>query len=136
MKFFKFLIIIILLYILTFFRNVDNQIKSPYYNKDLNGKLLFMRSGETNFNKNKEIYRRDNPSFIDSKLKRKVIKQAISKQKIINLLNLEQIYVSPFYRALQTLTYSLKNYPNKNNIIAIVLPFVSEISNCVNDYIL
>ena len=137
MKFFKFLIIIIFLYIFTFFRIDDNPIKSPYYTKDINGKLLFMRHGETNFNRDKDlISRRVNQIYIDCKLNWKGIKQAISKQKILNSLNLEQVYVSPFYRALQTLTYSLKNYPNKNNITAIVHPFVSEISNCVNDYIL
>ena len=51
-------------------------------------------------------------------------------------LSLEKVYVSPFYRALQNLTYSLENHPNKNNIIALVHPFVSELSNCINDYIL
>ena len=49
---------------------------------------------------------------------------------------LEKVYVSPFYRALQTLTYSLESHPNKDKIIAVVHPFVSEITNCINDYIL
>lgn len=34
------------------------------------------------------------------------------------------------------MTYSLENHPNKDNIIIVVHPLVSETPNCVNDYIL
>ena len=110
---------------------------NPYYSKDLNGKLLFMRHGKTDFNADEDlIARRVNPKYVDCRLNLIGIDQAKSKINIINSLSLEKIYVSPFYRALQTLTYSLQNHPIKKNIIAIVHPFVSEISNCINDYIL
>ena len=110
---------------------------NPYYSKDLNGKLLFMRHGQTPFNAAKgNPSRRVNPIYIDSGLAKNGINQAKSKQNILNSLSLEKVYVSPFYRALQTLIYSLQNHPNKNNIIALVHPLVSEITNCVNDYIL
>ena len=145
---FKIIIAIILLYIDFEFRaisinlsntkNEKSNIKiNPYYSKDLIEKLLFMRHGETAFNADKDlISRRVNPKYADCKLDLIGIDQAKSKRNILNSLSLEKVYVSPFYRALQTLTYSLQNHPNKNNIIAIVHPFVSEITNCINDYIL
>ena len=107
------------------------------YSKDTQGKLLFMRHGETYFNADKsKINRKVNENYIDCKLNQKGIAQARSKQEILNKLSFEKIYVSPFYRALQTLTYSLENHPNKDNIIAVVNPLLSETSNCINDYIL
>jgi broad specificity phosphatase PhoE len=107
------------------------------YSKDTQGKLLFMRHGETYFNADKrKNIRRVNTKYIDCKLNQKGIAQARSKQEILNKLSFEKIYVSPFYRALQTLTYSLENHPNKDNIIAVVNPLLSETSNCINDYIL
>ena len=110
---------------------------NPYYSKDLNEKLLFMRHGKTDFNAAiNQANRRVNPLYIDSKLILKGINQAKSKQNILNSLSLEKVYVSPFYRALQTLTFALQNHPNKNNIIALVHPLVGEITSCVNDYIL
>ena len=107
------------------------------YSKDIKGKLIFMRHGETYFNADKsKINRKVNENYIDCKLNQKGIAQARSKQEILNKLSFEKIYVSPFYRALQTLTYSLENHPNKDNIIAVVNPLLSETSNCINDYIL
>lgn len=44
---------------------------NPYYNKDLNEKLLFMRHGETSYNADAVkdlIYCKLNPNYIDSKL--------------------------------------------------------------------
>jgi broad specificity phosphatase PhoE len=111
--------------------------KIQCYSKDILGKLLFMRHGETYFNADKrKNHRKVNTNYIDCKLNPKGIDQAKSKQEILNKLSFEKIYVSPFYRALQTLTYSLENHPNKDNIIAVVNPLIGETSNCINDYIL
>jgi broad specificity phosphatase PhoE len=111
--------------------------KIQCYSKDILGKLLFMRHGETYFNADKrKNHRKVNKNYIDCKLNPKGIDQAKSKQEILNKLSFEKIYVSPFYRALQTLTYSLENHPNKDNIIAVVNPLIGETSNCINDYIL
>ena len=107
------------------------------YSKDLSGKLLFMRHGRTAFNiDKKKDSRRTNENYVDCRLDSYGIFQARFKQSKLNSLSLEKVYVSPFYRALETLTYSLENHPNKKNIIALVHPLVSEISNCINDYIL
>ena len=147
MNFNKIIIIILLLFFDIFFRAIilykkkEKEKKSisinPYFSKNLYEKLLFMRHGKTTFNDaSYNISSQVNPNYSDCKLSKTGVNQAKSKQKILNSLSLEKVYVSPFYRALQTLTYSLKNHPNKNNIIALVHPLLSEISNCVNDYIL
>ena len=115
----------------------ENQQPNPYYSTDLDGKLLFMRHGQTAFNENTNyISRRINPIYADCKLSHTGIIQAKSKRKILNTLSFEKIYVSPAYRALQTLTYSLETHPNKENIIAFVHPLAIEISVCVNDFLL
>ena len=115
----------------------NDQNENNYYSKDLTEKLLIMRHGQTPFNEDKDsISRRTNPRYSDCQLTEKGISQAKSKQGILNSLNLEKVYVSPLYRALQTITYSLENHPNKKNITVIVHPLLSEITNCINDYIL
>ena len=115
----------------------ENKEPNPYYSTDLDGKLLFMRHGQTKFNEDKNYTsRRVNPIYSDCKLARTGILQAKSKRKILKSLSFEKIYVSPAYRALQTLTYSLETHPNKENIIAYVHPLAIEISVCVNDFLL
>ena len=107
------------------------------FSKDLKGKLLFMRHAETNFNSDRrKKERQTNPDYIDCRLNNNGIAQSKSKQVVLNSLSFEKVYSSPFYRALQTLTYSLENHPNKDNIIIVVHPLLSETPNCVNDYIL
>ena len=107
------------------------------FSKDLKGKLLLMRHAQTNFNIDRSKKdRQTNPDYIDCKLNDKGITQSKEKQAVLNSLSFEKVYSSPFYRALQTLTYSLENHPNKDNIIIVVHPMVSETPNCVNDYIL
>ena len=102
--------------------------KSPTYIPDLSGKFLFMRHGQTWFNKQKgDESRRFNPELCDAHLSDNGINQIKSKQEIINKLNIEKIYVSPYYRALQTVTLVLENHPNRDNIKIIVQPLISEI---------
>jgi len=117
-------------------KNEDQKEERNYY-QNLSEKLLIMRHGETDFNADPDKDNRvTNPKYPDCRLNQKGINQAKSKQGLINSLTLEKVYVSPIYRALQTVTYCLENYPNKNNIVVVVHPLVSEISNCINDYIL
>ena len=117
-------------------KNEDQKEERNYY-QNLSEKLLIMRHGETNFNADPDKDNRvTNPKYPDCRLNQNGINQAKSKQGLINSLTLEKVYVSPIYRALQTVTYCLENHPNKNNIVVVVHPLVSEISNCINDYIL
>jgi broad specificity phosphatase PhoE len=115
----------------------EEQKEDKNFSKNLSEKLLIMRHGETDFNADQDKDNRvTNPKYPDCRLNQKGISQAKSKQGLINSLSLEKVYVSPIYRALQTVTYCLENHPNKNNIVVVVHPLVSEISNCINDYIL
>lgn len=105
------------------------------YILDLSGKFLFMRHGQSLFNKIKEESRKHNPELIDAHLSEDGINQAKSKQEELNKLDIEKVYVSPFYRALETMIYSLQNHPKKDKIIAIVNPKLSEVVSTVHDFI-
>ena len=45
-----------------------NQNTNPYYSKDLNNKLLFMRHGQTDFNADKSFSRKMNPIYVDCRI--------------------------------------------------------------------
>ena len=143
MRIYKFFILIFFFFLNYSFRILERKKaerdidSNPYYSKDLKEKLLFMRHGQTDFNADKHIIaRRTNIKYIDCQINSKGIKQAISRQAILNTLSFEKVYVSPFYRTLQTLTYALSDHPFRENIVAVVHPLVAEGANCINDYIL
>ena len=111
--------------------------KSKKYIPDLSGKLLFLRHGQTWFNKQRgDDSRRYNPEFCDAHLTDTGIEQIVSRQNSINSLNLEKVYVSPYYRALQTVTLALQNHPNLNEIKVIVHPKISEMVLNIQDFFL
>lgn len=107
----------------------------PKFTTDLKGKFLFMRHGKTEFNSDKDILRQVNPLYIDCHLSNKGIDQIKLKQKLINTLSIEKVYVSPFYRTLQTVSILLENHPNLKNISVIVHPKIAEIGGCTHDFI-
>ena len=107
-----------------------------YFSNDLKGKILFMRHGESFFNIDPDKKGRvTNPEYVDCKLTKKGIEQSKLVQKILNELSFEKIYISPMYRALQTIIYALENHPKLNDIIVYVHPLVNEVTSCVQDYI-
>ena len=107
----------------------------PKFTADLKGKFLFMRHGKTDFNSDHDNLRQINPSYIDCHLSNKGIEQVKSKQKLINSLSIEKVYVSPFYRALQTVSLLLENHPNLKNISVVIHPKIAEIGGCTHDFI-
>ena len=106
----------------------------PKFTEDLEGKFLFMRHGETIFNADHSQTQKINPNNIDAPLSETGIEQVRESQSIIYNLKLEKVYVSPFYRTLQTVTYALENYPNLENIVVVVHPALHEKTNNVHDY--
>ncbi len=114
--------------------NKENKVSQKYI-LDLSGKFLFMRHGQSFFNRLTEESRRYNPELCDAHLSEEGIKQAKSRQEDINKLNLEKVYVSPYHRALETMSYALENHPNINNIIVTVHPKIGEIIGCGHDFI-
>jgi broad specificity phosphatase PhoE len=117
----------------------DNKISQNniYYSNDTTGKLLFMRHGETFFNLDPDKQGRlTNSKYVDCHLDEKGIEQSKSLQNILNKLSIEKIYISPMYRAFQTISYALESHPNLKNITVVVNPLVNEVTSCVQDYLL
>lgn len=114
--------------------STENNI-SPKFIPDLSGKFLFMRHSESIFNKKREdptrVY---NPDLCDAHLSEEGIAQSKSRQEDLNKLKIKKVFVSPYYRALETMTYAFESYPG--NIIAIVHPKISEVVCCGNDFII
>lgn len=102
----------------------------------LSHKFYFMRHAETLYNAINDKSVKYNPEYADSHLSEKGIKQAKSKQKELNEFNIELVYVSPYYRAIETMIYSLENHPNAENIIAYVHPKISELAGMMHEFIL
>lgn len=106
------------------------------YDKTTKSKFLFLRHAETPFNADPCIPTRViNPIYLDCELSETGIKQAKSMQEIVNKLKIEKIYVSPFYRTLQTVKFVFENHPNIKNIIVTVHPLLVEGNYCINDCI-
>ena len=114
--------------------NSDKYSKSTY-SPDTSGKFLFMRHGQTWYNRNTDLSRRYNPDLCDAHLSDEGVNQIKSTQEIINKLNLEKVYVSPYYRALQTATIALENHPNLKEMKIIVHPKISEVVCGAHDFI-
>ena len=105
------------------------------FSYDSSGKFLFMRHGETRFNQDPDPYRQVYPGYTDCDLSENGIKQAKMCQEQINKLSIKEVYVSPFYRALQTASICLENHPNIHNISVIVQPLLAEIEGCTHDFL-
>jgi len=109
---------------------------NPIFSLDTTGKFLFMRHGETWFNREKYMFSRGNPEFGDSHLSDDGINQIKASQETINKLNLEKVFVSPYYRTLQTVTIALENYPNLKDITVTVHPKLAEVVCGAQEFIL
>ena len=105
-------------------------------NSNTKYKFYFMRHGETIYNSIKDKSVKYNPNYADCHLSQKGISQSISKQKFFNKFDIEVIYVSPYYRAIETMQYCFQNQPNAKNIIAYVHPKLAELSGMMQEFIL
>ena len=114
----------------------EQSIITKMYDKTLNGKIILMRHGETEFNKQftyTGVKVKYDPKYLDSHLNSNGIKQATKASQKFKNFNIETIYVSPLYRSIETASIIVKNHPNKDNIICIVHPLLTEIlSNMQN----
>ena len=111
--------------------------KNPLFSKDLKGKVIFIRHGETNYNVDfikKGFKIKGDIQYIDGHLNKTGERQALNSSKNFKLLNIEDVYVSPLFRTLQSATLIFKNHPNKNNIIIHVHPLLTEIVSSVNNF--
>jgi broad specificity phosphatase PhoE len=99
-------------------------------------KFYFMRHGETIYNSIKDKSAKYNPLYADCHLSNEGILQSKSKQSFFNKLDIEAIYVSPYYRAIQTMQYCLETHPNADKIIAYIHPNLAELSGMMHEFIL
>ena len=108
------------------------------FEKNLNGKFLFVRHGLTEFNKIQNETHSESIEFIgeysDAVLSQEGIAQAINAQKFINNIKIEKVYCSPLKRALETCLKIFESHPNKDNIIIEVFPLVTEFLNICYDF--
>ena len=115
----------------------DKKYQKPIYEKNLKGKVIFIRHGETNYNidfKKKGFKIKGDMHYIDGHLNPTGERQALEASKNFKLLDIEDIYVSPLFRTLQSATLIFKNHPNKDNIILHVHPLLTEIVSSVNNF--
>ena len=94
-----------------------------------------MRHAESLYNIAPEKNFKYNPKYADSHLSEKGISQSIKTQDIINTINFEVIYVSPYYRAIETMENVFKTYPNKENVVAYVHPLLVELAGMIHEFI-
>jgi len=114
------------------------EIPKKLYEKNTNGKILYVRHGLTQYNKDRKTMDkkllRIQEKYIDCQLNEDGIKSAKNLQKFFNKFEIEQIYVSPLYRALQTAYYIFQNHPKKNKFDIKIHPLISEKSTSVHDF--
>ena len=112
--------------------------ENSLYQKNSDGKFLFIRHGVTDFNIIEDELGEENVECIgkytDGMLSKKGIQQAIDLQKVINNLEIEKVYCSPLKRALETCLNVFNTHPNKNNIVVEVFPLVTEFLNITYDF--
>ena len=110
---------------------------NPIFAKNLEGKIIFIRHGETDYNidivkKGSKI--KFDINYLDGHLNTNGEKQAEKSSNIFNNIDIEAIYVSPLYRTLESAYILFQNHPKKNNIQLIVHPLLTEVVSSMNNF--
>ena len=120
--------------------NIDKKLIIPekLYDSNLNGKILYIRHGQTNYNKNSNKSNLNimkiKSEYIDCDINEKGIEQTKKISNIIEQLDIEEIYVSPLSRTLHTALILFKNHPQKDKIIIKVHPLITEVISGVHGF--
>lgn len=109
------------------------------YERSDKGPILYIRHAQSTFNfdtttKITEHEAKHMKEYTDAKLTETGIKQAENLARQINSHNIKYVFCSPMLRCLQTCYHSLKNHPQKDQIIVLVHPLITETVNCNHDY--
>ena len=110
---------------------------NPIFAKNLEGKIIFIRHGETDYNidinkKGSKI--KFDINYLDGHLNSNGEKQAENSSDKFNNIDIEAIYVSPLYRTLESAFILFKNHPKKDNIQLIVHPLLTEVVSSMNNF--
>ena len=95
-----------------------------------------MRHAETIYNTIKDKSAKYNPIYADCHLSPEGIKQSKSKQDFFNKIEIEAIYCSPYFRAIETLQNCLETHPNKEKIIIYIHPKLAELTGMMQEFII
>jgi len=109
---------------------------SNYLNNKIDSKFYFMRHAETIYNTISDKSAKYNPIYADCHLSTKGIEQSRNKQEYFNKLNIEAIYCSPYFRAIETMINCLEAHPNKENIIIYIHPKLAELAGMMQEFII
>lgn len=118
-----------------------------YYNKDViqlnsEGKFLYIRHGQTDYNKDSKLIDGDQMGkyemkwdikYLDCKLNEDGIKQSLNLSNKLNKLKIEKIYCSPLRRCLETALYSLSSHPQNKELEIIIVPLLCEGIHTIHD---
>ena len=107
------------------------------FSKNLDGKIIFIRHGETDYNidinkKGSKI--KFDINYLDGHLNSNGQKQAEKSSKLFTNLEIEAIYVSPLYRTIESAFILFKNHPKKENLQLIIHPLLTEVISSMNNF--
>ena len=110
---------------------------NPIFAKNLEGKIIFIRHGETDYNidinkKGSKI--KFDINYLDGHLNSNGEKQAEKSSDKFNNIDIEAIYVSPLYRTLESAFILFKNHPKKSSLQLIVHPLLTEVVSSMNNF--
>jgi broad specificity phosphatase PhoE len=107
------------------------------FSKTTEGQVLFIRHGETDYNKflleNPSKETQLNQQFKDCSLSEKGKLQSLELSRKIKDLRIKYVFCSPLNRCLETTFNALKNHPQKEQIVVMVHPYISEIVHSFHD---
>jgi broad specificity phosphatase PhoE len=108
------------------------------FEKSSNGKILYIRHGETYYNKKlissentKEV--QIDEFYIDSNLSEEGRRQAEGLAENLKDLKIKFVFSSPLNRCLETTHSALKSHPNRANIKVIIHPQITEVIHGAQD---
>ena len=107
------------------------------FEKNLDGKIIFIRHGETDYNidfSKKGAKIKYDINYLDGHLNSNGKKQAEKSSILFQNLDIEAIYVSPFYRTIESANILFKNHPKKNNLEIIIHPLLTEVVSSMNNF--
>ena len=95
---------------------VNKPLSNKIFAKNLDGKIIFIRHGETDYNidfskKGSKI--KYDINYLDGHLNSNGQKQAEKSSELFKNLDIEAIYVSPLYRTIESANIIFKNHPKK-----------------------
>jgi broad specificity phosphatase PhoE len=108
------------------------------YERNDSGKLLYIRHGQTHFNKFSHDFSEEEAKikieFLDCPLSDHGKDQSKNLSEKVKNYKIKYIFCSPLHRCLETCLISLNNHPDKENLKIIIHPLITETVHCIHDF--